>query len=120
MALQLLRIAAMVPRLQCPPLLEIRPAKASKALIKMLTFSSGEISFSDQYFSDSDLEYYSGSPRRRRRRSPPLTRKHIKNWDLCVHKDYDGLLLLCCYVTQSLDSKEGGPHDFTLAILMTL
>ena len=33
----------------------------------------------------------------------------IKNWHLYVHKDYEGRLPLCCYVT---GLQEGGPHDF--------
>ena len=61
----------------------------------------------DQYISDSDSEYGRDCPRRRRRRSPPLTR--IKNGDLYVHKDYEGRFPLCCYVTRL---NEGGPHDF--------
>ena len=46
-------------------------------------------------------------PCQRRRRSPPLT--CIKNGDLYVHKDYEGRLHLCCYVT---GLNEGGPPDF--------
>ena len=46
-------------------------------------------------------------PRRRRRRSPPLTR--IKNGDLYAHKDYAGHIPLYCYVT---GLNEGGPPDF--------
>ena len=37
---------AMVPRLQRAPLLEIRPAKARNALIKLVIFSPGGLSFS--------------------------------------------------------------------------
>ena len=40
------RLATMVPRVQRPPLLEIRPAKARKALIKIVTLSPGGVSFS--------------------------------------------------------------------------
>jgi len=61
------------------------------------------VSESEQYASDSEYD----RPRRRRRRSQPLTR--IKNGHLYVHKDYEGRLPLCCYVT---GLQEGGPHDF--------
>jgi hypothetical protein len=49
----------------------------------------------DQYVSDSDSEY--GRPRRRRRRSPPITR--VQDGVLYVHKDYEGRLPLCYYDT---------------------
>ena len=58
----------------------------------------------DQYVSDSDSEF--GRPRKRHRRSPPVT--CIKHWVLHVHKDYEGLLLVCYYDT---GLREGGPDD---------
>ena len=65
----------------------------------------------DQYAAPSKDQYVSDSvddrPRRRRRRSQPLT--CIKNGLLYVHKDYEGRLPLCCYVT---GLQEGGPHDY--------
>ena len=65
----------------------------------------------DQHFSDSDSEY--GSQRRRRRRLPAVTR--IKNAELYVHKDYEGLLQLCNYATRL---QEGGPHDGYACFIM--
>ena len=56
----------------------------------------------DQYVSDSE----NGRPRRRRRRSPPVTR--IKDGVLYVHKEYQGQLPLCYYDT---GLREGGQHD---------
>ena len=57
----------------------------------------------DQYISDSDSEY--GRLRLRRRRSPRATL--IKHRVLHVHKDYEGLLLLCYHDTGLL---EGGGY----------
>ena len=56
----------------------------------------------DQYVSQSEY----GHPRRRRRRSLPVTR--IKNVELYLHKGYEGRLPLCYYAT---GLQEGGPHD---------
>ena len=58
----------------------------------------------DQCVSDSDSDYC--RPRRRRRRSLPVTR--IKHGVLHVHKDYEGRLPLCYYDT---GLREGGPDD---------
>ena len=56
----------------------------------------------DQYVSDSE----NGRPRRRRQRSPPVTR--IKDGVLYVHKEYQGQLPLCYYDT---GLRENGQHD---------
>ena len=57
--------------------------------------------------SNQNLSLSTAVPAPARPVSPPLTR--IKNRDLYVHKDYEGRLPLCCYVT---GPNEGGPHDF--------